>query len=287
VRAFPRRELRIRIALALLVGGVVAVCAAVVFGPPFALAGVIAAAVELLVSTRRFRARKRLLAEPFPESFRRILRERVPYYSALSGGRKGRFEDDVRIFLAEQRIMNSEGGPVDEPTRVLIAASAAMLGNGMPDFEWPTLRDIVVYSRAFNADFSSGGRGELAGVVHARGPVVLSRRDLTHGFARPKDGHNVALHELAHVIDFEDQNADGVPGDLPFVATAPWVRAIADRLRKVQKRRYPKLLRAYAGTNEAEFFAVAVEAFFEKPKELEAKDPELYAMLASYFRQRP
>ncbi|MBE7479358.1 MAG: zinc-dependent peptidase [Polyangiaceae bacterium] len=33
----------------------------------------------------------------------------------------------------------------------------------------------------------------------------------------------------------------------------------------------PQVLRDYAGTNEAELFAVAVEAFFERPEELRAR----------------
>ena len=37
----------------------------------------------------------------------------------------------------------------------------------------------------------------------------------------------------------------------------------------------------------AEFFAVVTEAFFERPRALRAKHPELYAELARFFRQDP
>lgn len=47
------------------------------------------------------------------------------------------------------------------------------------------------------------------------------------------------------------------------------------------------LLDAYAATNAVEFFAVAVETFFERPVELRARHPELYGALAAYFRQDP
>ncbi len=43
------------------------------------------------------------------------------------------------------------------------------------------------------------------------------------------------------------------------------------------------VLRKYAGTNEAEFFAVAVETFFERPGALRRATPELYAILEEYF----
>ena len=40
-------------------------------------------------------------------------------------------------------------------------------------------------------------------------------------------------------------------------------------------------------TNEAEFFAVATEAFFEKPEQMKKKAPALYEELAQFFHVRP
>jgi len=39
----------------------------------------------------------------------------------------------------------------------------------------------------------------------------------------------------------------------------------------------------YGATNEAEFFAVVSEYFFERPKLLKEKHPELYNLLAEIF----
>ena len=43
-------------------------------------------------------------------------------------------------------------------------------------------------------------------------------------------------------------------------------------------------IRKYGGTNQAEFFAVASEYFFERPELLEKKHPELYEMLMKCFK---
>jgi len=43
----------------------------------------------------------------------------------------------------------------------------------------------------------------------------------------------------------------------------------------------------YAITNEAEFFAVVSEYFFEKPEKFRQKHPELYEMLCIIFIQKP
>ena len=54
-----------------------------------------------------------------------------------------------------------------------------------------------------------------------------------------------------------------------------------------KQRRRHAFLRSYAGTNEAEFFAVAVEYFFERPQEFQTALPELYGTLGSLLRQDP
>lgn len=287
MRSWPRRVIRLHAVLSVVLAAALALALLAMAPPAFALAGPLLGASYFFVSTARFRRRKRLLSTPFPEAWRTTLERRVPYYDKLHADGRARFEDDVRIFLAEQRIYGVHGAEVNDEARLLVAASAAMLCHGLPDWEWASLRDVVVYPKAFDADYNPHGGGAIAGMVHAQGPILLSRRDLVHGFTRPKDGHNVALHELAHVMDFGDGHADGVPADIEWVASAPWIELVADRLRVMRARRGEKPLRAYAGENEAELFAVAVEAFFEQPERLAEKDAELFEMLAAYFNQDP
>lgn len=44
-------------------------------------------------------------------------------------------------------------------------------------------------------------------------------------------------------------------------------------------------IRKYGGTSEAEFFSVASEYFFERPKLFKQKHLEVYAMLLQCFQQ--
>lgn len=287
MNAWPARVISLHRGAAVVLGGVVALMLAVVSEPWTAPFGILFGAAYYVLATRRYRKRRLALAQPIPEPWQRILREKVVFYRKLEEEARQRFEIDVRLFLLEQRIIAEHGAIVDDETRLLIAASAAMLAHGLPEWEWPTFRDIIVYPRAFDEQYQPGQHGTVAGMVHAQGPVLISRRDLRHGFKKPADGHNVALHELAHVMDFADGRADGVPADVSFVSTAPWVAMVANRLKRVRRRKGPQALRQYAGTNEAELFAVAVEAFFERPRDLKAKDPDLYRMLADYFAQDP
>jgi Mlc titration factor MtfA (ptsG expression regulator) len=47
------------------------------------------------------------------------------------------------------------------------------------------------------------------------------------------------------------------------------------------------VLDIYGATNPAEFFAIATEAFFERPRALRERHPELYAALGQFFHQDP
>jgi Mlc titration factor MtfA (ptsG expression regulator) len=295
MQVWPTLRIRIHLGLALLLGA--AGCGFGVLALESWLTGILLglaiASVAAWSGTARYLRRRRLIAEPFPEPWRALLERRVDFYRQLDEPGRSRFEDDVRIFLAEQRIYAAQGQggeTVDDEVRLLIASSAATLGHGLPDFEWPRLRDIVVFPRSFDEEYREDGEHpDIAGMVHAQGPILYSARDLRLGFRR-HDGHNVGLHELAHVLDLADGRADGVPVGASWSSSAPWLEVVSDRLKKLRKRtaksgRSP--LREYAETNEAEFFAVAVESFFEQPTRLRDHDPELYAMLRDYFGQDP
>ena len=82
-----------------------------------------------------------------------------------------------------------------------------------------------------------------------------------------------------------DGFADGTPS---FWGALPgWEALVQSRLKKVRKGGREAPLRAYAGTNEAELFAVAVEAFFETPDKLRARDPALFTALTAVFNLDP
>ena len=54
-----------------------------------------------------------------------------------------------------------------------------------------------------------------------------------------------------------------------------------------KRKRKRSLLNKYGATHPAEFFAVATESFFEKPKQLQKKHPELYEELQDYYKVNP
>jgi Mlc titration factor MtfA (ptsG expression regulator) len=249
------------------------------------IAALITGPALFLFLTRRGLRRIAIDRTPFPEEWRVVLERYVAFYRRLGPEARPRFEREVRYFLIEHVITGPRGTAVPDELRVLVGACAAILAFGRPGYTWNTIRDVVIHEDSFDADdFSVHEQGELLGQVGAQGPIVLSARSLRAGFLG-LDGHNVGLHELAHVLDFDDGRADGVPGLLPWRELEPWLRVMHDEVRKIEE--HHSVLDQYGAKNEAEFFAVATETFFERPSLLLEKHPELYAMLSKVYGQDP
>jgi Mlc titration factor MtfA (ptsG expression regulator) len=103
-------------------------------------------------------------------------------------------------------------------------------------------------------------------------------------------GRNLVFHEFAHQLDFGDREANGVPLVDGSSQYAQWRQVIDAEYRQLvaaAEERRPTLLDKYGTLNQAEFFAVATECFFERPRPMRDQHPTLYQLLADYYRQDP
>ena len=243
-----------------------------------------AGAVHAYVALRRPLRRAAALRAPFPDAWKQVLEARVRFYRRLDTDGRRRFQRNLQLVLADYALEPVGDVAITDEVRVLAGAGAAMILHGLEDVRLPGRRTILVYPDHFDDDYATRQDGHIAGMVHRQGPIVFSARALKRGFAAD-DGYNVSLHEFAHVLDLDDGWADGAPAILTGGTVGRWSTLVARELADVRAGR--SVLRSYAGTNEAELFAVAIEVFFEKPKVLKRRDPELYAALASALNQDP
>ncbi len=244
------------------------------------------AAGYVVLRMQRFLRRLRAGEEP-AAAIREVLGRRVEFYRGLDGAEQARFRREVHWFLLDQHI---EGVDVelDDELRALTAAGAVILTFGIPEYEWDTTRDILIYPTRYDEEYQYGPQGDVLGQVSRQGSIILAADALRRGFADGTDGHNVALHEYAHVLDFADGEIDGVPASLSWDSLQPWTDQMHAHLRKIDTGgRCGQVFRDYAYTNEAEFFAVATEVFFEQPGRLQHCAPDLYQLLADFYRQDP
>ena len=110
-----------------------------------------------------------------------------------------------------------------------------------------------------------------------------------HGARHAGDGRNVVFHEFAHKIDMLGGEVDGTPPLPDRAHRDAWAEVCTDAYRALEAEdpAVKRVLDPYGATNEAEFFAVATEAFFERPARVRDALPDLYALLADFYRQDP
>ncbi len=245
-----------------------------------------AGAVWFLLFLGKYRVRLAIMARGLDPELRKVLEKKVSFYGALGPGDRVDYETQIAVFLQEHRITGVAGVTVTPATKVLVAATAVRLVFRRPAWEFHDFGEILVYPGAFTADghYSvNTADSDAAGMMHSQGGVILSLPHLLQGFEADNDGFNVGYHEFAHVLD--GVRPDGVPGELDLGSYRPWVSVMQREFEKVHRGR--SFLRNYAGTNPAEFFACAVEFFFEKPVEMRERSPELYLQLSRFFNQNP
>ncbi|ACU02404.1 zinc-dependent peptidase [Pedobacter heparinus] len=220
---------------------------------------------------------------------RSLLLAHVHFYRQLQPAEKFIFENKVATFLSDIRL-EGVGVNVDQVDRLLVASSAVIPVFGFPDWKYKNLSSVLLYPDTFNKDFQfEGGERNILGMVgegYMNGQMILSKSALLRGFSNPEDKENTAIHEFVHLLDKSDGATDGVPENLMrHEYTLPWLKMIHQEMQQIEKGRSD--INPYALTNEAEFFAVVSEYFFEKPKQLRDKHPGLYALLMETFSQDP
>jgi Mlc titration factor MtfA (ptsG expression regulator) len=258
---------------------------------------VVAAILGLVVALPRIR-RRRLLARPFPPQWQHILQRNLPVYDALPDAVRTELHHQIVLFLDEKKFYGCGGLAIDDTVRVTIAAQACLLLLNRATSGYAGLQAILVYPAAYLArqqvhDHSGVvhvGDDTMLGESWSNGRLILSWDDVESGARNFHDGHNVVLHEFAHQLDQESGSANGAPLLGNGSSYQSWARVLADEFLQLQRQAelgQESLLDHYGASNPAEFFAVATEAFFERPGELRKLHPDLFEQLHGYYRVDP
>ncbi len=240
-----------------------------------------------MISPLRWLRRKLVLEKrPFPPEWLAILETQAPFYPALSEDEQERLRRLIKLFIWERYFFGAGGFEMNDEARVLIAASACRLILHLDLRYYNQLTEIIVYPSAF---VNPQAQGVHLGESHWWGIVVLAWDSVVAGLQNQHDGSDTALHEFAHVLDRSSGAYDGTPPLHRFSDYYPWARVLTEHYLRLQERRKPqrKALREYGATNEAEFFAVATEVFFETPQRLWNNVPDLYEEFARFYRHDP
>ncbi len=282
MRVLSSSSLYFALALSALAGAATALVVWRFGGSP--LWGVAGGGAVLAFALRGARYRWLAVQHRFPARWRTWLEHHVPVYAMAAPADRRRFERDVQLYLAEQRFEGVAEAPVTDLLRLQVAAGAALMLHGRPDWSLPTRRTVLFYPGHFDADYFDDAEGDFDGMAHPQGPVILSAPAVEHSWAYA-DGQNVVLHELAHLLDFDEASADGAPALMDPASAAAWADLVRQEMQRIKNGR--SMLRRYAATNAAEFFACATEAFFERPHVMARHHDKLYRALVAFYALDP
>jgi Mlc titration factor MtfA (ptsG expression regulator) len=247
---------------------------------------------------RKRRDERTLRKRAIPDPLWQLTLARYPFIARRSADDLATLRDLATLFLAEKEFHGAQGFEVTDEIAVAVAAQACL----------PVLRLGLAPYRSFVGIVMHGdevvARREIMdedGVVHhydetlsgeamGGGPVMLSWRDVEASGESAEWGYNVVIHEFAHVLDMGDGLADGVPPLADRAARDAWLQVIAREYNEFcdwVDAGEETLLDPYGAQSIDEFFAVASEVFFTAPGELFIDHPDLYELLAGYYRQDP
>jgi hypothetical protein len=223
--------------------------------------------------------RRRLAKRPLPPAWAKLIDERLAFVATMAPDQRARFLTHLKVFAWEKAWVGVEGVVITDEIKVVVAGAAARLARNLPLGVYDDLGTIIIHP----GHLSESADGVILGMAHRLGAVSLSWDSVKHGIANAQDGKDVALHELAHALDVADGEFDGTPPLEVVAERRAWASACSVAFGRLRAAARHDVMRAYGATNEAEFFAVATEVFFEKPRQLAKREPALYAALVQFY----
>jgi Mlc titration factor MtfA (ptsG expression regulator) len=247
------------------------------------------------------RRRKKLTAAPFPPLWEDIIRRNVAHYCMLDDAERAHLRALIQVFIAEKHWEGAGGLELTDEIRVTTAAEACLLLLGLPHNYYQNVKSIIVYPSTVVPPQHKPGFFEntltpvelehpIIGQAFQQGPLIIIWDAALRDGRHPESGHNVIYHEFAHKLDMLNGAADGTPPLRDRSEYRDWVQTCSReylRLKHDIEKGKKSFLNAYGAINEAEFFSVATEQFFNQPRLMIEHAPDLYRVLREYYRQDP
>ncbi len=238
-----------------------------------------------LKKIRKMKAVKAALADMQSNfaQYDNLLTQYNGYYRSLPPEMRRRFAERVVWFTSTKSFKCINIEP-DEKMPWLISAASVQISFGLDNYLLDFFDTVYILQRNYNYGFY---QKPFEGHVNADG-IYLSWDNFIKGFENYNDGDNVGIHEMAHALAYVNFMAGANDGqDEAFIRRFYAFSDVARPIFNAMQNGEINLLNNYAATNYNEFWAVAVETFFEKSLQMKIEMPHLYTSLCSLLNQDP
>ncbi|MEQ9402088.1 MAG: zinc-dependent peptidase [Cyclobacteriaceae bacterium] len=217
------------------------------------------------------------------EKHKAYLERYFVFYQKLPPVSQGVFRKRVATFISSKKFIPRNMEYVTSEMKVLISASAIQLTFGFPKVNLSYFNNILVYPDSY---YSVINRTHHKGEVNPRfRAIVLSWKYFVEGYLKP-DGRNLGLHEMAHALRLENRILNQEYNFLDENILKEWELRAEYTMQEIRDGQ-EDFFREYGAVDNEEFFSVAVENFFERPKTFFEKHPKTYTTLCRLLRQDP
>jgi MtfA peptidase len=205
------------------------------------------------------------------------------YYRSLPAGLRQRFLQRVAWFIAT-KTFTAVNLPLDDKMPLLISAASVQITFGLDKYLLDFFDTIYIMQRNYTYGLYER---PFEGHVNSNG-IYLSWDNFLRGYEDYTDADNVGIHEMAHALAYVNFMAGGNSGqDEAFIKRFYRFSEVARPIFNEMQNGKANLLNEYAAANYNEFWAVAVETFFEKPLHMKLDMPGLYEAICNLLNQDP
>jgi len=247
------------------------------------------------------RRRRNIVRTPFPPEWGSVISRHMAQYRLLADEERVRLHSLIQIFIAEKSWEGCGGLVLTDEIRVTVAAGACLLILNLAHNYYENVETIIIYPSDLVLPERKLGffetaleplepDGPVSGQAFEQGPLVFSWDAVRDGIRHAGSGYNVVYHEFAHKLDMLAGAADGTPRLRDRAEYHDWIRTCSREFRRLlrdMEKGKRTFIDEYGATDEAEFFAVATEHFFDQPVRLTKSAPELYRVLRQFYQQDP
>jgi Uncharacterized protein conserved in bacteria len=203
---------------------------------------------------------------------RHILHNQFPYYIKLTERDKEEFRNRVQHFIVNKRFESVDNIEITEEMKVMIAATAVQILFKRKAYYFSKF-DAILISKNFEVDLD-GLRSNRA--------IEISWDEFEQGYKSIIDGYNPGIKIMAMAMDLEHQFGENTLfSESTYKDFNRLYKQEAEKYILSGKSKYD----SYNKVDRSEYFAVAVEYFFERPEHFQANQPAMYLALSKLLRQ--
>ena len=211
---------------------------------------------------------------PLNDDRRHVLDAQFPYYTKMNEKDKEEFRNRVQHFITNKQFESVDNIAITEEMKVLIAATAVQI----------LFKRKAYYLSKFNTILISRDFSVQLDRLRSKRSIEISWDVFEQGYKSITDGYNPGIKTMAMALDLEHQFGENTLfSESTYKDFNRLYKQEAEKYILSGKSKYGN----YNKVDRSEYFAVAVEYFFERPEHFQANQPAMYLALSKLLRQDP